>query len=409
MSYNAGPVPSNQDVEIEPRLPETRPVERRIKAHRKSREGCFACKGRKIKCCESRPRCSSCAKAGLQCVYPESKAMAFTANIRSTSSYSGEFSLSDMRFFHNYMTASLPRLPMDAEKAWQNEIPIIAQQHEFLMLAIMALGASHLHARTDLDPRQTVERHRARALHGLTNFQNGAAGTLANGKGNETRLNAQLATAYALTFCASYLGDPISQFLVLVRGCASLSAQIMQSGHSSLLFPNGGQSVSHHDHLQAMRGRLESAPALPDSEQITAARLSLRAIVERCTLTSVEAKILALMQSMLDNIDAPVIAYASFVDIWNTFTDMSSEEFSHLVNPFNTAGFALQAHFLALEKLVRPWLIEHAPTRGQDDSRARGSLDALQAIPRVDAGSEKLLEWPLSFVQDAVKICHKSF
>ena len=328
--------------------------------------------------------------------------MATTTPSGSLQSYGSAFSLNDMRLFHNFMTTSFPHLPIDADKAWQNEVPIIAQQHAFLMHAILALGASHLHARTNLELKQTVERHRALALRGLTHFRSDCGEFTGSGKANEDRLSAQLATAYALTFCASYMGDPMSQFLVLVRGCASLSAHIMRSGHSSPLFPNGGKSDSHYDHLQAMRERLVTAPALPDSEQSRPAKLSLRAITERCALTDVERKILALMDLVLDQIDAPVVAYASFVDIWNIFTNMSAEEFSHFVDPSNTAGIALQAHFLALEKLLRPWLVYNAPSRQQDEYRSRCSLDALQAIASLNVESEQLLEWPLSFVQSAV-------
>ena len=38
------------------------------------------------------------------------------------------------------------------------------------MHAILALGASHLHANTNLELKQTVDRHRALAMNGLLDF-----------------------------------------------------------------------------------------------------------------------------------------------------------------------------------------------------------------------------------------------
>lgn len=72
-----------------------------------------------------------------------------------------------MRFFHDFITVSFPQCPLNSEHAWTKDVPIIAQEHEFLMHAILALGASHLHANTNIDLKQTVERHRAAAMRGL--------------------------------------------------------------------------------------------------------------------------------------------------------------------------------------------------------------------------------------------------
>ncbi|KAF3402546.1 hypothetical protein DPV78_004256 [Talaromyces pinophilus] len=45
--------------------------QRRHRAHHfKSRNGCYTCKGRRVKCDEVRPTCGSCSSRGDACTYP---------------------------------------------------------------------------------------------------------------------------------------------------------------------------------------------------------------------------------------------------------------------------------------------------------------------------------------------------
>lgn len=44
--------------------------QRRLKAHRKTRAGCFSCKRRRVKCSEERPSCQPCLRNCLECMYP---------------------------------------------------------------------------------------------------------------------------------------------------------------------------------------------------------------------------------------------------------------------------------------------------------------------------------------------------
>ena len=44
-------------------------VNRKLRAHKKSRQGCGNCKLRKVKCDEGKPRCKKCAAFGVVCNY----------------------------------------------------------------------------------------------------------------------------------------------------------------------------------------------------------------------------------------------------------------------------------------------------------------------------------------------------
>ncbi|TAQ84082.1 hypothetical protein B7494_g7590 [Chlorociboria aeruginascens] len=44
--------------------------------HRRTRSGCFTCRGRRVKCDEARPVCDRCKKGSRDCVYPETSTLA---------------------------------------------------------------------------------------------------------------------------------------------------------------------------------------------------------------------------------------------------------------------------------------------------------------------------------------------
>lgn len=136
-----------------------RPIPR--KGHTKSRRGCFNCKRRKVKCCESHPTCAHCKKAGLLCEYPklyvhrtlnrdgdgteicaESSASGDNTNTELAMKYRQpepqqifnssmhgtptSFSMLDMRLWHHFLKFSYPHLPVGADKIWVTSVPMIA-------------------------------------------------------------------------------------------------------------------------------------------------------------------------------------------------------------------------------------------------------------------------------------------
>lgn len=102
--------------------------ERRLKRHSKSRSGCYRCKVKRIKCSETKPKCNACLKNAAQCLYPDHQRDSPPLQINLVSNNHLGFSLHDMRLFHDFMTVSRPHLPLESEKAWLNDIPVIAQQ-----------------------------------------------------------------------------------------------------------------------------------------------------------------------------------------------------------------------------------------------------------------------------------------
>jgi hypothetical protein len=108
-----------------------RPIPR--KGHTKSRNGCYNCKRRKVKCQENQPECYHCKRIGLACEYPPPKngAAAITGGgaVSAGVSCGGPspalqatptlFTIEDMRFFQHFLIVAYPSLPIGGDEIWK--------------------------------------------------------------------------------------------------------------------------------------------------------------------------------------------------------------------------------------------------------------------------------------------------
>jgi hypothetical protein len=153
----------------------------------------------------------------------------------------------DMRFFHHFLTTAYPHLPIGNDHVWVNEIPQFAEHHEYLMHAILSLGASHLSRLTGIDYRKESLTHRGLAIAGLNQALSQPAQTYGEG-------DAMLAACYALTFQASYMGDGLSDFITMVRGCALTTGKIRDEGVSTAF------NLQPDWHFKVMAPRMTNLP-----------------------------------------------------------------------------------------------------------------------------------------------------
>ena len=173
------------------------------------------------------------------------------------------------------------------------------------MHGILALGAAHLHSRTNLELKATIDRHRYLAMQGLNTGCPSGNGRLSHGRGDRgTLLTALLATAYLLTLTGSYMGDSMSLFLVLVRACSSLTVQIAKEGLPSPLLPWKSRSATAEPHLEIMERRLRNADALP-LEDINDGIASLDLVERQCSFAPFQLHMFELMKSLLEHIYNP--------------------------------------------------------------------------------------------------------
>lgn len=290
---------------------------RTIRTHTKSRGGCLACKLRRIKvtktvnenekptsndilhkCSTTIPVCNACQKSNSPCIYASSTKPSIASSLLSSTRGAMGFSLGDMRLFHNFMTASYPHLPLGSHDAWLQEIPLLAQQHEFLMRAILCLGAAHLGAKTGIDFCRSMESNRTLALQGMNRQMELSPVYKTRSDCHASKLTAMLATCYILAFVASYNKDSVSSLFFLVRGCNSLTEELVRWGHSSPLLPTRSHTASIYQRLVAI------LPTLPpvDCEQALSSMGKAKAI---CTFKPHEEAIFQALNSSLQLIHNP--------------------------------------------------------------------------------------------------------
>jgi hypothetical protein len=219
-----------------------KPVPR--KGHTKSRRGCLNCKRRKVKCQENRPECGHCQKLGLPCEWPSATppsrpggrcaigaarkteprpdvgvpvgvSMGRSMGTAGYGVQSGQgFSVQDLHFFQHFITVAYPPLPLGGGSIWK-QVSAMAHHYDFLIHAMLGLGASHLSLcggdAGELYTRPALA-HRVAAMKSLNEFLSRPRFSKADG-------DAAFAAAMSLTFQSSYMEDGLVDFLAMVRGC----------------------------------------------------------------------------------------------------------------------------------------------------------------------------------------------
>ena len=285
------------------------------RSHKKSRAGCFTCKSRKIKCGEQKPKCTNCLVKGLDCVYPATdqskrKEPPISLTRRSPTGVTGapgtaSFSMLDMRFFHHFLTTAYPHLPLGNDHVWVNEIPQFAENHEYLMHAILSLGASHLSRLTGMDYRKESLTHRGQAIAGLNQALSQPA--LHYGESD-----AMLAACYALTFQASYMGDGLADFITMVRGCALTTAKIKQEdAHTAF-------NLQTNWHFKVMAPRLANLPRVNHIllESGIAALEDIQPLLEDEVDLDFHQSLIEVLEALLASPQGGYLQFAGLYAVW---------------------------------------------------------------------------------------------
>lgn len=369
------------------------------RSHKKSRGGCFNCKSRKIKCGEQKPACGSCLMKGTTCLYPtepvarKSNLPLIKRNPSSAPSFpEATFSMLDMRFFHHFLTIAYPHLPLDNDHVWVNDIPQFAEQHEYLMHALLSLGASHLSRLTGVDYRRESLVHRGHAIAGLNQALSQTARTYGES-------DAMLASCYALTFQASYMGDGLADFITMVRGCALTTDKIRQE-HSPTAF-----NLQPDGHFKFMAPRLQNLPAV-EPILLDDAYNALENIQPYLT-GDTEIDFHAALVDVIVSLQAsPASGYMQFTGLYDVWYDLCHDAFKTFLDPNNLISQLLLAYFVGVQLLMIPLATHEWPNRG-DVSHVRvlyGTVEWAEDIfERLEDSALKVhLQWPRNIIATVI-------
>jgi hypothetical protein len=167
-----------------------------------------------------------------------------------------------------------------------------------------------------------------------------------------------------------------------------------------------------------------NAMPLP-TEVIDAARASLHFVGETCDFLPFEQDFLDRMKSVVAVTSGPIegdwnppklifavemltrsTAFNHYTELWNLLVDMSPEDFENFNGSQRLTLLVLQAHFLALEIVVRPWLQASGSFVNGDSKLLRY---VLEQFPResttVDAAmSMQLIWWPKMLLEASARL-----
>ncbi|OAA65052.1 C6 transcription factor [Cordyceps fumosorosea ARSEF 2679] len=298
------------------------PLSRR--GHFKSRMGCFNCKRRRVKCNELRPQCSPCRRLALDCSYPPTPTPAASA-IRSNPSM---LSMEDLRFYHQFITAAIPPLPIQADKGWM-DCAAMSHEYDFLAHAVLGLGASHLTSHTNADFTSQALQHRLVAIKQVNE-------QLSNPPSDQQTLDAILAALFCLITQASLIDDGLADYLTIIRG-GHLIVLVIIGDMSKSVFP--GFTPDGHNHSSAEVVREDQRDDMTDMNEF---ELSLR-MLEPLLRAPYEHKYYGALSQL-----HPAMQRSS-LQVPATF---SNEEFLELINPENFGSRLLLIHMFLVDYVI---------------------------------------------------------
>lgn len=341
-------------------------MSRTRKAHKKSRGGCFTCKKRKIKCGEQKPKCNNCYVKSLPCEYstekqPPQSRKSVAACIESSMTFCrppisnlaptvASFSMSDMQFFHHFITTAHPHLPLGNDNVWMHEIPRFAEQNDYLMHAMLALGASNLGRLNGQDYLQQSLYHQGKALVGLNR-------ALANPTRRYGEADAWMATCYSLAFHAANLSDGAADFITLIRGCSLTSEKILSDGLKTAFRMNPNR------HVKIMAGRMKNVPTL-DPRILDEFQESLEGL-RPLLVTEIQQRMLRGLFNLGDAARRSSFdAYVHFLMVYSPWMD-TTDTYKEFLDPNNLTAQVLIAQFVAMQCFMLPITSYEHPFRAE--------------------------------------------
>lgn len=386
---------SPEDLFNDRKLPRTLAPNLTRRSHKKSRDGCLKCKVRKIKCDEQKPECTQCKMKSFACQYssnPARREVHVTrrpSQMLAASPAASQFSLKDMAFFHHFLTISFPHLPLGNDDVWIRDVPQFAQEYTFLMHAILALGASHLNR---VVPSPEYEKdaltHRGHAISGLntcmaktSNYEYGEA-------------DAMLATCYALTFQAAYMVDGLSDFVVMVRGCALATRKIRDENTVTAF------NLEPNRHEDIIRPRLQTLPSL-NAEHISQGLAALEQTQVYLENPTEHKFYNSLRDIFLSLQESSAAGYITFTNLYRCWHEVDDDAFRVFLDSQNSTIQILLGFFLGIQMMMAPLTAQEWPDR----AATTGTQCLLGLADWMESVASKVpdtLQWHLAWARSLV-------
>ncbi|KAK4940667.1 hypothetical protein LTR10_019297 [Elasticomyces elasticus] len=286
-----------------------------------------------------------------------------------------------------------PHLPAGNDEIWAGTIPQLARHNKHLMHAILALGASHLHwQRPEAQTQVAAVEFRGQALAGLRTALTKTAWTRAE-------VDAVIAMVYTLAFQAQYVKDGLSDFVVLVRGCALVVRNFTELG-----------APTSFDLRQLQTGTY-LCKLIPDKEGFALidkniVQKGLEALNRVWSIIETEANrqfFHTIKNSLLACLQSTSVGFMECHKLYTELFPTDSTNFAQTFNPSNAVTYVLQAFSTVAQLLMVP--VTHslfvpsskAPVPSHEVQLVLISW-ALHACDVVPGNYQMFTEWPRAVI-----------
>ncbi|KAL7907366.1 hypothetical protein GGI35DRAFT_87531 [Trichoderma velutinum] len=364
-----------------------KPLSRR--GHFKSRLGCFNCKRRRVKCNELRPSCSPCSRLGLNCSYPTPASTSSTSSSSTPSSSSltpraalSGIALEDLRFYHQFLLAAFPTLPLKAKDVWM-DAAAMSHQYDYLAHAVLGLGASHLSQHGNVDYTSQALQHRVTAMK-LVNEQ------LDHPPTKPADQDALLAAVICLVTQSSLMPDSMIDYITTTRGGNLVASTIITDYEKSIF-----KYFTPMEHDRSLEKLIREQPR--DFEAIEgfhASALRIRPLCQKST----EVSYSECMIRCINNLRTSCLeAWREFVILFIMPTTFSNQDFMEFVDYENHAGHLLIIHMFLLD-----YVLGNACLSKSDEPEYPGRKFVIinwtrDLARRLPPSYKEYTEWPLEY------------
>ncbi|GKT57780.1 C6 zinc finger domain-containing protein [Colletotrichum tofieldiae] len=333
------------------------------------------------------------------------------AVLNSTGVGGSVFGVEDMRFFQHFLLDATPGLPIGGEEIWRDVARMAHEAspipYEFLLHALLGLGASSLALTKDASLGRPALNHRVRAIRALNSkLSSGGPGHLLKG----ADADATFAAIMALTFQAGHMLEGMLDFLWMVRGCLWLTrtgdvvghiiaTQVMSSFETSAFRAFSRREhvegfkrlvLSQGDGWEAINGKRDLLCIFKGFENSLGNLAPLCGSVVEVEYLAGLKRVVALF--LMDSADA----YYAFATVQNRYGEMSHRDFLLFSSPTNHTARLILAHVFLLDYLIATLGYSASRGSGAVETWGRVTLSWLEEIAAgLPAELTKHMEWPL--------------
>ena len=274
-------------------------------------------------------------------------------------------------------------------------IPQIAEHNDYLMHALLGLGASHLHRKSPSPSYlASAVAHLGHAIAGLNS-------AIVKPDLLPHEADAMLAAVYALTFQASYMEDGLVDFMTLVRGCALIMRQILSGGIATSFDLRPDAYVSH---LEPGVSQLSAI----DEDILTIGLQSLSRVSPILKSQTDLSFFFSLKRTLSACFNSTKEGFIEFAKIFRVWFDTPSSSFNELVDTTNETAQVLLSYFLTVQLLMTPVTMPmyKPPNRAADTSKDAISVIiswARQLFRGVPEAYKQYIGWPEAVVREVEK------